>query len=596
MGKNPSSSTHIVTLVTPRPVMNVNSASGSVTTAITSVAQFKWRGRLLDIHLDATRGSCSIVIAPQNGSPQCTAGIDEAQVHNLQCAANIVLEYDATRAKAVEDGEAVRVDVKRPRPRHSLRPRKADEVLSLRPQIEELIAPLVLEPTQKPALRPFQESGVQWLTDHKAGILADDMGLGKTAQALRALEGLVERGIIRSALVICPKSLIANWEAECARWVPGLTVMRCVPAQAEADEVWSAIIGRSHIIITSYEQLRPLAKPLISHRVELVVADEAHRLRRSQSKLVQGFRQINVERIWALTGTPIERHEVDLATLLSLLEPTKFSVKSVAVESGGLRARARPYLLRRLKMDVLAELPEMIDTKERLELTPQQYRAYHAARSQSLSNDVGEALHRFTLLRSLCDIDPSSESSAKLDRIVDILKLVKEGEEKAVVFSYLLHPLDVLRKRLARDHPSLETVSLTGELTADERERVIQKFKSDERIVALLCSSRVGGEGLTLTEANHVVFINEWWNPSANAQARDRVVRLGQKRVVQVHRFRCQGTIEEALDQILDRKSEAFANVVDALATGAQLSVAESNEFLDEILGEISLLQAGVRL
>ena len=129
-------------------------------------------------------------------------------MHNLRCAANIVLEYDATRAKAVEAGEAVRVDAKRSRPRPSLRPRKADEVLSLRPQIEELIAPLVLEPIQKPALRPFQESGVQWLTDHKAGILADDMGLGKTAQALRALEGLVERGMIRSALVICPKSLI----------------------------------------------------------------------------------------------------------------------------------------------------------------------------------------------------------------------------------------------------------------------------------------------------------------------------------------------------------------------------------------------------
>ena len=279
------------------------------------------------------------------------------------------------------------------------------------------------------------------------------MGLGKTAQALRALESLVERGVIRSALVICPKSLIANWEAECARWVPTLTVMSCAPVQAEADEVWSAIIGRSHIIITSYEQLRPPPKPLISDRLELVVADEAHRLRRSQSNLVQGFRRINAERIWALTGTPIERHEVDLATLLSLLDPTRFSVKSVAVESGSLRARARPYLLRRLKKDVLTELPEIIDTKERLELTPQQYRSYNAARSQPLSNDVSDGLRRFTLLRSLCDIDPKSESSAKLNRVVEILQLVKEAEEKAIVFSYLLHPLDVLRKRLARDPP-----------------------------------------------------------------------------------------------------------------------------------------------
>ena len=102
-----------------------------------------------------------------------------------------------------------------------------------------------------------------------------------------------------------------------------------------------------------------------------------------------------------------------------------------------------------------------------------------------------------------------------------------------------------------------------------------------------MCSSRVGGEGLTLTEANHVVFINEWWGPSANAQARDRVVRLGQERVVHVHRFRCKGTIEEVLDQILARKSEAFANIVDALASGAHLSEMESTELLNEVLGEI---------
>ena len=118
--------------------------------------------------------------------------------------------------------------------------------------------------------------------------------------------------------------------------------------------------------------------------------------------------------------------------------------------------------------------------------------------------------------------------------------------------------------------------------------RVIQHFKSDQRIVALLCSSRVGGEGLTLTEANHVIFLNEWWNPSSNAQARDRVVRLGQNRIVQVHRFRCQGTIEETLDQILNRKSEAFANLIDALAIGAHLNESESIEVLGEVIEELS--------
>ncbi len=263
-------------------------------------------------------------------------------------------------------------------------------------------------------------------------------------------------------------------------------------------------------------------------------------------------------------------------------------MKSVAIESLGLRADARPYLLRRLKKDVLGELPDVIDTKELLELTPQQQLAYSSARSQPLPKDEGEVLHRLTLLRSICDVEPQSGASTKLDRIVEILQAVQEAGEKAVVFSYLLRPLDVLARRLVKEYPNLGAVTLKGELSTDERGRVLREFKSDKRIVALLCSSRVGGEGLTLTEANHVIFINEWWNPSANTQARDRVVRLGQEKIVHVHRFRCKETIEEALDHILKRKSEIFANVVDALANGAQLSKSHSTELLEEVLEELA--------
>ena len=436
---------------------------------------------------------------------------------------------------------------------------------------------------------------MQWLSEHRTGILADDMGLGKTAQALRALEKLIDSGSIRSALVVCPKSLMANWEVECERWVPRLTVVRSIPATEESHGVWSAILGRSHIIITSYEQLRPLPPALASGHIELLIADEAHRLRRSQAKLVRAFRLISAERMWALTGTPIERHPVDLATLLSLLEPSRFSAKSEAIDTG-LRAWARPYMLRRLKTDVLRELPEVIDTTEAIELAPRQQRAYLMARSQPLPKEAGEALQRLTILRAICDLEPSSGASSKLDRILEILQLIQDAGEKAVVFSYVLRPLEVLRDRMAQERPPLGSVTLTGQLTVAERTRVIQRFKVDDSVVALLCSSRVGGEGLTLTEANHVVFINEWWNPSANAQARDRVVRWGQERVVHVHRFRCKGTIEEVLDQILARKSETFANIVDALASGAHLNEIEATELLNEVLGEIgaaSTLYAG---
>ena len=549
----------------------------------------EWGGQRLGIRVVSSGNSRLLEIARLDGDGS-SHGFepDNAEARKLRCAASTALELDTILARSVRQGQAARIEVKRPRSRPPSRPRNADEATALRPPIEALIAPLLFKLAPQPTLRPFQESGVRWLTERRVGILADDMGLGKTAQALRALEELVVQGTIRSAIVICPKSLLANWEAECDRWVPGLTLVRSVPSKDESNEVWAAILGRSHIIITNYEQLRPLPEPLASARVELVIADEAHRLRKSEAKLVKSFRLLTAERIWALTGTPIERHEVDLATLLSLLEPTRFSVQSAAIGFPDLRAQARPYLLRRLKQDVLSELPDVIDKKEIVELTDQQQRAYSSAQSKPLSKDVNDVLQRFTLLRSICDVDPRNGSSSKLDRIVEILRAVREAEEKAVVFSYLLRPLDVLAGRLAREDPHLGVVTLTGELTTDERGHVLRKFKSDESIVALLCSSRVGGEGLTLTEANHVIFINEWWNPSANAQARDRVVRLGQERIVHVHRFRCKGTIEESLEQILNRKSETFANIVDALVSGSQPADSESKKLLgEEIRGEL---------
>ena len=557
----------------------------------------EWRGYPLEIRVAENTGSRLIEIAPlDEEGPHESLSLGTRGVR-LCRAADIALDLDTSLSRLVRSGRTARLDVKPPRLRPVSRLHTTDEALALRPSVEELIAPLVFDSDVQAPLRPFQELGVQWLMEHRIGILADDMGLGKTAQALRAMERLVDEAVIRSALVVCPKSLLANWEAECERWVPRLTVVRSVPAKEESDRVWSAVLGRAHIIVTSYEQLRPLPSPLMSEHVQLVIADEAHRLRRAQAKIVREFRLMSAERMWALTGTPIERHPVDLATLLSLLEPTRFSAKTSKIDTG-LRALAQPYLLRRLKTDVLRELPEVIDTTETIELTPRQQRAYSKARSQPLPKEAGEVLQRLTILRSICDTEPASGASAKIDRILEILQVVQDAGEKAVVFSYTLRPLEILLHRMAQERPPLGAVTLTGKLTTAERTRAIQRFKSDDGIVALLCSSRVGGEGLTLTEANHVVFLNEWWNPSANAQARDRVVRFGQERVVHVHRFRCQGTIEEVLDQILTRKSEEFVNIVDALASGAQLSGAESAELLTEVIAEIgpvssSLIEKG---
>ena len=555
-----------------------------------TVLSHEWQGQIIGVEAVSDDGRVSLEIARLNKPVPMKVGLDDGRAERLRRAVSWALELDARLARLVRQAEIVRLDVKPPQPRTPSRLRTVDETTIQRPHIEELIAPLIFHLPRQSSLRPFQEAGVRWLKSQRVGILADDMGLGKTAQALRALKELVEQGVVKSALVICPKSLVANWEAECLRWAPELTVVRVVPTKGEANAVWSAILGRSHVIITNYEQLRALPSPLCAERLELVIADEAHRLRSSQAKLVKAFRTMDPERIWALTGTPIERNEQDLATLLSLLQPTRFSIKSATSEPETLRAQARPYLLRRMKKDVLAELPSVMDNTEVVELTLKQQQAYRLACSRPLVEQRDNALKRLTLMRSICDADLTTGASTKLDRVMEILEAIQNAKEKAVIFSYLLQPLNELARRLAKVRPALRAISLTGKLTHLEREQAVSRFKTDGAIVALLCSSRVGGEGLTLTEANHVIFVNEWWNPSANAQSRDRVVRIGQKKVVHVHRFRCRGTVEEILDEILARKTKTFTDIVDALATGKELTDTQSEALLKEAVNRLDRL------
>ena len=547
-----------------------------------------WDAMPICVDLRNTGNSLILEIDPQRGQDSIAPthiGSVEPGSHaaRLFAAAAIVLELDASIARSVRQGSTAQLNIRPPRPSTSRTIISAEDAAALRPSVEELIAPLLFGSLPHPPLRPFQDFGIKWLLERRVAILADDMGLGKTAQALLALQKLVTNGTIRGALVVCPKSLVANWENECTKWTPALTVLRSAPHKANATQVWRSVLGRSHVIVANYEQLRPLPHALRVSHLDLLIADEAHRLRRSQAQLVKAFRGIKCSRFWAMTGTPIERDTLDLATLLSLLEPTRFSMRSTTVKSE-LKSLARPYILRRLKTDVLSELPRVIDTKETIELSSAQQRSYSAVQEKALSPDSNGILQRLLLLRSICDVDLESNSSTKLDRIVQILHMIQDLGEKAIVFSHMLRPLQLLSHRLSRHQPCVPTLSLTGQMAAEARTGVLRRFKSDDRVVALLCSSRIGGEGLTLVEANHVIFVNEWWNPSANSQARDRVVRLGQKRVVHVHRFRCKNTVEELLDLILERKERTFADIVDGLAREVRLEGFDAEEAMNAAL------------
>ena len=442
-----------------------------------------------------------------------------------------------------------------PRPGHE---HKHDRML-------DRVLPLLLSLRIEDKLYRYQRSGVAWLLLHDSAILADDMGLGKTVQVVTAVRRLYRHNRISSCLVVAPRTLISNWITEVGAWAPELLVERLKFKNrtfSRAD--WRAARIRSHVLVASYEDLRGLWDDLEGQPPDLIVADEAHRLRKSESLAHQAMRRIRPPRLWALTGTPVERNADDLAGLLSLIAPSRFAVDDSRHGLATLRGRARPFLLRRTKSDALPDLPGAKEHIEQIDLHPAQRSAYQAAVSAAQRSPGDGHLKLFNTLRSICDIDVATGASSKLDRAEQLIDEARESRRKTVVFSYRLEPLRALLRRLRTRFDGASEL-LVGQQSVAERNDVIERFKTDPACYALLASMRVGGEGLTLTEATQVIFINRWWNPSANAQAVDRVVRIGQTEQVDVHYLVTVDTVEDRLEPLLTRKKMTFSQLVDAL-------------------------------
>jgi SNF2 family DNA or RNA helicase len=423
--------------------------------------------------------------------------------------------------------------------------------------IEELISSYFGTHSQLPLL-PFQVYGVDWLSSLDRAMLADDMGLGKTFQALAGISKMILEGEVTRILIICPRSLVFTWYAEIKKWTPFLSATAVIPSGNAAESVWKSRTGKSQIIITSYEQLRTNSNYMIE-QAQLVVCDEAHKLRNRSSNLSQSFRNLSPQKVWFLTGTPVERDSEDFATLFSLLLPKIFTPSDHKLGIDILKSRAKPYLLRRRKSEVLKELPPMLERQEFLELSTEQARSYR----EMLSDSETSTLVKFGKLRHICDLDPVTGTSTKLDRIQELLEEISNLGEKAVVFSYWRKPLTALSEILEKKSPG-STQLLTSEMDLVQRDLAIQNFKN--RNVTLLASAKIASEGLTLVEANHAIFINRWWNPSSNEQARDRIRRLGQQRTTYMYSFTTIDTIEEKLDEILNRKEITNEDLVNAMS------------------------------
>ena len=277
----------------------------------------------------------------------------------------------------------------------------------------DLIRPMLLAEPTLDRLRTFQLEGVHWLTKRPKAILADDMGLGKTIQAISALRLLFNAGTVRTALIICPKSLLAHWDEELSRWAPELGRVRLVPTASIREQAWRVLGTACHVILTNYEQMRNPPVELTDRGIDITIADEAHRMRNIGSQVARGIRNIKSTSFWALTGTPVERDAEDLATILSLLEPNHFSISDKNLHPTSLRAQARPYVLRRLKSQVLNELPSVWETQQSLELLPGQRASYENTLQRLAQSDGSRVLAGINDLRSICDFDDRTGESVQ---------------------------------------------------------------------------------------------------------------------------------------------------------------------------------------
>lgn len=430
-------------------------------------------------------------------------------------------------------------------------------------------------------LKSHQEEGVDWLCDRERAILADDMGLGKTLQAIAAFEQMHREGKVENVLIVCPKSLIGVWEAEISLWAPRL----CTVAlhSRVTKNTWQVIPKQCQVAITNYEAIRSNGPP--SGSFDVLILDEVHKLKNSESLNYSACYELQPKITWGLSGTPLENRRRDLTSILHLLDRKRIALSDERLPLVSLRSIASGYMLRRDKQVIAAELPQVLEKLDLVPLAPAQKEKYEEIlKNRSSRTTVRSWISTFNRLRDTCDYEPRTGASSKIDRALTILDSILRLEEKAIVFSWRIKPLRLLAEQIEERWDEYTAEMITGQSSSRRRSRLVSSFQNDKQPRVLLCSMRATAEGLTLTAANHVIFLNEWWNPAVNAQARDRVNRIGQTKDVFVYRLRTSGTVETQLANILHSKSQLFDEIVNRLnrKTALDESIpAELNRFLD---------------
>jgi SNF2 family DNA or RNA helicase len=431
----------------------------------------------------------------------------------------------------------------------------------LQPDLETMLHAGRLEFPRRPF--PFQLDGMAFLMPRHSAVLADEMGLGKSMQAISSIRLLVRGGEARRVLVACPKGLVSNWARELADWAPELVV-----AVVEGDPQrrrWQWSLADVPVKLANYEVLvrdRELVAEL-GLDFDLVVLDEAQRIKNRASQTNQAVCGVPRRRSWALTGTPVENSADDLYGIFDFVAPGHLTDGLTPRE---LSAAVSDHVLRRTKEKVLDDMPPRLDRDERIELGPEQRETYRLAEEEGvlrLSALGGAATirHVFELvlrLKQICNFDTATGESAKLARLEAELEEVQASGRKALVFSQWTETLGRLQKGLAR----FGALEYHGGMSTTARDAAIARFRSDPRHSVLLLSYGAGAVGLNLQFSQYVFLFDRWWNPAVEDQAINRAHRIGAAGAVTVTRFLAAGTIEERIDEVLRRKRDLFEQIL----------------------------------
>jgi non-specific serine/threonine protein kinase len=435
-----------------------------------------------------------------------------------------------------------------------------------------------------PTLRPYQVSGFQWLNYlhdvQWGGILADDMGLGKTVQTLSFLQHLKEKNGKLLALVVCPTTLLYNWQNELKKFTPSLTFQIHHGGTRSKSQLFK---DPMEVIITTYGTLRSDIKMFAEVKFDYVILDESQAIKNPSSKVTKAACLLQATNKLCLSGTPLQNNTFDIYAQMNFLNPgmlgtveyfkhnfsmpiDKFDEKE---QKEHLRKFVFPFILRRTKEQVAKDLPEKQEMVLYCEMGAAQRKIYEAYRNDYRDKLIGmveekgiqksqlSILQGLMKLRQICDSPAIIKDEAYPNESVKLTELIREiteniGDHKALVFSQFLGMLSLIKEQLTK--LGIDYEYFDGGSTIQEREKAIERFQNDAKCRVFLISLKAGGVGLNLTAADYVYIVDPWWNPAVEQQAIDRTHRIGQTKNIFAYRMICTDTIEDKILKLQDRK------------------------------------------